>query len=248
MNFDINKMLNVNTAKNNKKIFIGLGAAIALIVIVIAVIMFLPKGETTENLPVQNPISQEEVQKQKKMNLITQGINIGESKSAVIQKVGAKEENIGKNYVINPNYTRIGKSDFLTAFIFNNDILVAIVHERMLDGSQKHNLAVEFQEFTSEIGELYTLVDSKEDWFSTELLYDADTWNAAIIDNDLELYSYFENEETKEYLTVVASGINYFDFLAFDRESLSVGNLNLIYTSNVYKDEFLGFVSLAAEK
>lgn len=247
MNFDINSMINGKKPKNNK-IFLIAGAAVIVVALIVVAMMFLPGEKEVVDTTPEITLSVEEIAKKEKMDVITQGFSIGSAKDAVIKKVGAKDEHIGKNYVINPNYTRIGKYDFLTAFIFNNDVLVAIVHERMLDGSQKHNLAVEHQKFSAEIGELYTLVDSKEDWFSTELVYDADTWNNAIVDNDLELYSYFENEETKEYVTVVASGINYFDFLALDREMLSVGNLNLIYTSNVYKDEFLGFVSLAAEK
>lgn len=247
MNFDINSMLQGKKPKNNKIFFI-IGGVILAAVIVVGAMMLLPKNDEVETIVPEITLSQEEIAKKEKIDVITQGLSIGTAKEVVIQRVGATEEYIGKNYVINPNYTRIGKYDFLSAFIFNNDVLVAIVHERMLDGSQKHNLAVEYQKFSAEIGELYTLIDSKEDWFSTELIYDADTWNAAIVDNDLELYSNFENEETKEYLTIVASGINYFDFLALDREMLSVGNLNLIYTSSVYKDDFLGFVSLAAEK
>ena len=117
----------------------------------------------------------------------------------------------------------------------------------MLDGTQKHNLAVEFQKFSSEIGELYTLIDSKETWYSTELTYDANTWNNAITSNDLEMVADFENSETKDYVKIIASGINYFDFLVKDRENLSVGNLDLMYTSSAYKDDFLGFVSVAAE-
>ena len=248
MDFDINSMINGKKPKKNNKIFIIAGVVALIVVLIVAVFMFLPKNNEVVDTTPQINLSADEIAKKEKTDVITQGLSIGTAKDVVIKKVGAKGDYIGKNYVINPNYTRIGKYDFLTAFIFNNDVLVAIVHERMLDGSQKHNLAVEYQKFSAEIGELYTLVDSKEDWFSTELVYDADTWNDAIVDNDLELYSYFENEETKEYLTIVASGINYFDFLALDREMLSVGNLNLIYTSNVYKDEFLGFVSLAAEK
>lgn len=237
--------------KNTKKyILIGAAAVVVLLIVGILVVGLLGGGNTknpedNQNQVVTNPL---DIKKNEMYKVITQDVHIGESKESVIAKVGAKEENIGKNYVVNPNYVRIGKYDFLSSFIFNNDILVAVVHERILDGTQKHSLAVEFQEFSAEIGEYYKLIENKEQWYNTELIYDADTWNDAIVKNNLELYSNFENEETKDYVMIVASGMNYFDFLAEDRENLSVGNLNLIYTSNVYKDEFLGFVSLASAK
>lgn len=236
--------------KNTKKyLLIGGAAVVALLIVGILAVGMIGRDSSgsgdVQNEVVTNPL---DVKKNEMYKVITQDVHIGESKQSVITKVGAKEEHIGKNYVINPNYVRIGKYDFLSSFIFNEDILVAVVHERILDGTQKHSLAVEFQEFTAEIGEYYKLIENKEQWYNTELVYDADTWNDAIVQNNLELYSNFENEETKDYVMIVASGMNYFDFLASDRDTLSVGNLNLIYTSNVYKDEFLGFVSLASAK
>lgn len=244
----INDLLAGKRTGGGKTILYIIGIVLLLGAIVVGAMFLIPK-DTTEAPPATDTIVNEDEVKQKEiMSLITQNISLGETKANVIAKFGAKEEHIGKNYVVNPNYIRIGKHDFLSAFIFKDDLLVAIVHERVLDGTQKHNLAVEFQKFISEIGETYKLVDTKETWFSTELIYDADTWNDAIIGNDLELMADFENEENKEFVKVIASGMNYFDFLVKDRENLSVGNLNLIYTSSVYKDNFMGFVSLAAEE
>ena len=242
----INNILAGKTTGNKKNLIYILCGIVLIIVLVCVGSLFMNKGTDTPILPNKN-ITQEEKRQEELKSLITQNVNIGDTKSTIVTKVGATEDLIGKNYVINPNYTRIGKYDFLTAFIFKDDSLVAIVHERMLDGTQKHNLAVEFQKFSSEIGELYTLIDSKETWYSTELTYDANTWNNAITSNDLEMVADFENSETKDYVKIIASGINYFDFLFKDRENLSVGNLDLIYTSSAYKDDFLGFVSLAAE-
>lgn len=238
--------MNFNLSKN--KLFIIGGALIAVIAVVLCIILFTGNDTNNQIEEVVIEESQEEIVKKELYSAINQGVQIGSSKQSIIDKFKPTEDGIGKNYVVSPNYTRIGKYDFLTAFIFSEDALVAIVHERVLDGTQKHNLSVEFQKFTSDIGELYTLVETGEDWFTTELVYDANTWNSAITNNDLELYSSFENEETKEYIRMIASGINYFDFLANDREMLSVGNLNLIYTSSVYKENFLGFVSLASEQ
>lgn len=238
----------MNFNHKNKKISV-IGVCLAILIITTCILSLAScSKEETKNPEGESIVVTEETIKQELYKSINQGFKIGDKKDSIIKALKVGEENIGKNYVINPNYTRIGKYDFLTAFIFNEDVLVAILHERVLDGTQRHNLAVEFQKFVSEIGELYTLVETKEEWFSTELAYDANMWNNAITNNDLELYANFENEETKEYVSIIASGINYFDFLANDREMLSVGNLNLIYTLNVYKDDFLGFVSLAANK
>lgn len=244
----INDLLAGKKTGSGKTIFYILGVVVLLGAIVVGAMFLLPKGEVETPPDTEITTNEDEIKQKEIMSLITQNVSLGETKANIISKFGAKEEHIGKNYVVNPNYIRIGKYDFLSAFVFKDDLLVAIVHERVLDGTQKHNLAVEFQKFVAEIGETYKLIDTTETWFSTELIYDADTWNDAIIGNDLELMADFENEEKKEFVKVVASGINYFDFLAKDRENLSVGNLNLIYTSSVYKDNFMGFVSLAVEE
>ena len=232
---------------NMKTLLIGLGAVVLLIALVFGGMLLLgdkgPEEIIQEITKTEDELAIEALKK-----IVSQEVVMGTSKEAIVQKVGAKPEQVGKNYVINPTYTRIGKYDYLTAYIFSNDALVAVVHERMLDGTQKHNLAVEFQKITSDVGELYKLINSKEEWYATPLKYDSNAWNEAITDNDLELYSEFKDDTTKEYVRVIASGINYFDFLAHDREVLSVGNLNIVYTSTAYQDDFLGFVSLAAEK
>ena len=116
MNFDINSMINGKKPKNNK-IFIVAGIVVLVIVLIVAAIMFLPGEKEVIDETPEVVLSADEIAKKEKTDVITQGFSIGAAKEAVIKKVGAKEEHIGKNYVINPNYTRIGKYDFLTAYI-----------------------------------------------------------------------------------------------------------------------------------
>lgn len=236
---------------NNKKILIPLAGLIIIAIVMVAIMS--RGGDNPIDDKVQDVIQEvqeniEELNRKAMYEAITQNVKIGQSKKYIIETFSPNKKEIGDNYVISPNYTRIGENDYLTTFIFNNDILVAVLHERILDGTEKHNLAVEFQKFASKIGELYTLVDIREDWFSAQLNYNSTVWNDAILKNNLELYADFENSSTEEFIQVVASGINYFDFLAYDRENLSMGNLNLIYTVSTYKDDFMSFVSLAVEQ
>jgi hypothetical protein len=241
----LNKPKNSDKPKLNSKVFIVIGVVIALLLTISLGILFFSKNKKVE--PIEPVKTEEELGLESMYLSINRGVKIGETKASIIEKFAIPQEDVGKNYAIAPSYNRIGNHDFLTTFIFSEDYLVAVLHEQILDGTQRHKLAIEFQKFSERIGRYYTLIEIKQDWFVPELDYDANAWNEAIVNNELELHSNFENVETKEYVRIIASGINYFDFLAKDRESASVGNLNLLYTSSEYKDKFMSIVSLATE-
>jgi hypothetical protein len=218
---------------------------ISLIVVAIisAIVLLLPyinKLSKPTNQKTQSDTIKESI-----TSSITKEIPLGTSKDEIVSKLNIPKDKIGQNYAIDPTYNRIIDKDYLTTYIFNNNLLVAVVHEKILDNTEKQNLAIEFQQLSAKLNKAFPLISIKDDWTAPKKEYDNKTWNDSIIKNDLELTAEYSNN--KEYVKVIASGINYFNFLVKDRQDSSLGNLVVVYTSASNKDNFNKLISLSSK-
>lgn len=226
--------------KSNKKnikiiLFIILG------IIVITAGFFIIKNIVANK--EKTPIKTEEQIKKDETKLNIKGeFELGTTKEDIISKTKAPKENTGKNYVIDPTYGKINDDEFLKTYLFKDDKLIAVVDEDILDGTQKNNIAVTFQNVTSTISSVYPLSKINQDWTAPKEKYDNKIWSKAILNNNLELYSEFLNKN--EYIRIIASGINYFDFLSNKRKDVSLGNIVVIYTDSKYKENIDTLLSL----
>lgn len=227
--------------KINKKKLITYGSIIALIILLIVATFAAVKILTYEQpVDVQQPVEQlSEMEKlsQSIKTTITQGYTIGTTTKEEIISSGLQFHNDTKsNYLIKKDYTQINEIDHLTTYIFENNILTAIVHEALLDNSTKYKLSTYFQNFSSYINVGYKNLETSERWFEEPQKYNVENWNNSIINNNLELISEFT--EDNDYIKIVASGVPYVDFLMSTRNDQNFGNLTIFYTNKDNSEKF----------
>lgn len=215
-------------------------------IIVLTIILIFSIFAVVKIINYEKPIEvQEQVENLSEMEklstsiktTISQGFTIGKTTKEEIIASGIKFQNdTNSNYLIKKDYTQINEIDHLTTYIFEKNILVAIIHEALLDNSTKYKLSTYFQNFSSYINIGYKNLELSERWFIDPQKYNVENWNNSIINNNLELISEFT--EDNHYVKIVASGIPYVDFLMNTRNDQNFGNLAIFYTNNTNSEKF----------
>lgn len=227
---------------NKKKIALGIGAVLAVILlaaVIFVAVQFFDKINKEPTDIIETPIVTD-VEEEYYNNLsksLSNGTTIGLTTKDDLKNAGIINEEIsGENYLIKNGYTNINNIDYFTTYLFEDNILVGIVHEAMLDTTTKYNLATKFQTITSELNRAYSQMEISRRWFVEQVKYDSAIWNEMLVNNELELVA--ELAKGSEFVKVVASGVPYFDYRMDNDFDQTFGNLVIIYSNGANQDLF----------
>lgn len=232
---------------DKKKLFTTLGVvfmfALLVVIIMIAKVFF----EKVNLDPVDTtppPVLSDAEQYNANLQLaLSNGYLIGlTTRDELIASGTIDTNNSGNSFLIKDGYTSINGKDYLSTYLLKDDILVGIVHEAILDTGTKDELATEFQTLTSDLNRAYSNMEISKRWFSDPVVYDANTWNYMISNNELELVA--ELAEDTEFVKVIVSGVPYFDYLYDNYYDQGFGNLTIIYSDGSNQKLFSNIDSL----